>query len=371
LPLPTIDEVVESIAGAPTWDARIAAIRRIPETFGVAQHAEVYSAIASRVYSPSIEPDFAYVHWREEYELAPLEAAYSRANSGTAGFTAVSRGDLARVIATYPETLRIFRLLLGLIIAEFAEACAIVADQFQLKPVGKGTVKGIESGRPCSQSKAETCATVIDLAMKGELFPPAPSETSLRRKLDKPDTAAGWESVRAYATAGVPLPVFLHQRAYGGAFRQLLDATSSRRGDVIEMAVLQLLTDAHIPFLQTGSDNQAAISERFGLTVRPAPDFVIFDPRVNALRAMLECKVANDGGTARDKASRFRSLRAEGQRLGGVPVIAVLGGIGWRRSADALGPVVRDTGGRTFTIATLGSLLDVDPFPGLRGLAAP
>ena len=133
---------------------------------------------------------------------------------------------------------------------------------------------------------------------------------------------------------------------------------------MVESAVLQLFNDAGIPFIRTGSHNQADIAARFGLTVRPTPDFVIFDPRMNVLRAMLECKVANDGGTARDKASRFRSLRTEALRLGGVPLIAVLGGIGWRRSADALGPVVRDTDGRTFTIATLGSLL-VDPFPGL------
>jgi hypothetical protein len=34
-------------------------------------------------------------------------------------------------------------------------------------------------------------------------------------------------------------------------------------------------------------------------------------------------------------------------------LFAVLGGIGWRRTADALGPVIRDTDGRTFTLATL------------------
>lgn len=168
----------------------------------------------------------------------------------------------------------------------------------------------------------------------------------------------------------MPLPVFLHQRAYGGAFRQLLDATSSSRGDTIETAVEELFSSANVPFIRTGSNNQAMIAERFGLTVRPTPDFVIYDPRVGALRAMLECKIANDGGTARDKASRFRSLRAEAQRLGGIPVIAVLGGIGWRRTADALGPVVRDTDGRTFTVATLGALLQVDPFPTLTGLGS-
>ena len=179
--LPTVDEVVESVAAAPSWDARIAVIRRIPETFGTGQQAAVYSAIASRIYSPSIEPDFAYVHWRDDYELAPIEDAYRKAYSATAGFTAVTRHALQQAIISHPESLRVFRLLLGLIVAEFAEACSMIADQFQLTPVGKGTIKSIESGRRCTDKRAITCATVIDLAMSGELFPPAPAETNLCR----------------------------------------------------------------------------------------------------------------------------------------------------------------------------------------------
>jgi len=31
--------------------------------------------------------------------------------------------------------------------------------------------------------------------------------------------------------------MFLHQRLYGGAFRQILDATSTKRGDLIEEEV--------------------------------------------------------------------------------------------------------------------------------------
>lgn len=82
---------------------------------------------------------------------------------------------------------------------------------------------------------------------------------------------------------------------------------------------------------------------------------------------MLECKGANDGGTARDKAARFRALRVEATRLGGVPLFAILAGLGWTRTSDALGPVVRDTDGRVFTIPTLQAMLSVQPFPGLAG----
>ena len=68
---------------------------------------------------------------------------------------------------------------------------------------------------------------------------------------------------------------------------------------------------------------------------------------------MLECKGTNNGGTARDKALRFERLRDESIRLDGIPLLAVLGGIGWARVNDTLAPVVRDTDGRVFTISTL------------------
>jgi hypothetical protein len=262
-------------------------------------------------------------------------------------------------------------LLLGLTGAEFSEASLLVGEELNLPPVSKSTVKNGEERGRIRPAAAATCAAVIDLAMSGTLFPKERDTGAVRVKLEKPDTARGWESVREYATNGVPLAVFLHQRHYGGAFRQLLDATSGKRGDLLEDPVQDLFLQAGIPHVRTGADNQAAVAEQFGVTVRPAPDFVVFDNRSITLRAILECKGANDGGTARDKAARFRSLRAESQRLGGVPVFAVLGGIGWRRTADALGPVIRDTDGRAFTLATLTEMLETEPFPALRGLAEP
>ena len=223
-----------------------------------------------------------------------------------------------------------------------------------------------------STAEAQTCAAAVDLLMRRDpaLFPLPPEGSTLRLKIEKPDTANGWETVRQYAM-GVPLPVFLHQRAYGGAFRQVLDATSTDRGNLVEDPIERLFVREGVPFVRTGRRDQAAIAARWGLTVRPAPDFVLFDNRSDTLRGILECKGANDGGTARDKAARFRALRAEAQRLGGIPLFAVLSGIGWRRTADALGPVVRDTDGRVFTLATLDGILETEPVRSLRGLTVP
>ncbi len=330
----------------------------------MAHHQGVYADIAERVYVPSLAPDFGYVHWREEYELEPLAAAYSAAETATSGFVNVSSPELATILRETPTVLRVFRLMLGLTSGEFAEATAMVT----LHGLGRARIGAIESGATPTGVQAEACAAVIDQMMQGVLF--APGVSPLRTKLEKPDTALGWDSVRSYAREGVPLAVLLHQRHYGGAFRQLLDATSSLRGDLLEDPVEELLFGAGIPFIRTGAHNQADIERRFGLTVRPAPDFVVFDDRTETLRAVLECKGANDGGTARDKAARFGNLRAEANRLGGVPLFAVLGGVGWRRTNDALGPVVRDTDGRVFTLATMADMLTVEPLPDLAGRLA-
>jgi hypothetical protein len=344
--------VAVAVAAEPTWDGRVRRIRRIPEEHGTAQQVEIYSAIAGTVYLPHLTPDFAYLFWREDYELAPLVAAYEQAHSLTEGFTRVSVEDLARTLTAAPATLEVFRLMLGYIEREFGALCALVAEERKM-PVRAPVTK----------------ATVIDLVMRGEMFPALPSDAELRPKIDKPDTAAGWESIRRYATDGVPLSMFLHQRAYGGAFRQLQDATSERRGNQLEEPVEALFIEEAIPHIRTGSDNQEMIATQFGLTVRPAPDFVVFDETTGNLRAMLECKLVNDGGTAKEKAARFKALRTEANRLGGVPLFAVLGGLGWRRLPDAFGPVVRDTDGRVFSLATLSEILDCDPFPPLRQTA--
>jgi hypothetical protein len=198
--------------------------------------------------------------------------------------------------------------------------------------------------------------------MDGTLFGDPPGD--FKAKQQKPDTVDGWHTVRQYATQGVPYGIFLHQRHYGGAFRQVLDATSELRGDLIEDAVQALFDTYGIPYIRTGSHNQVEIAARFEVTVLPAPDFVVYD-QTDTLRALLECKGANDGGTARDKALRFERLHDESVRLGGIPLIAVLAGLGWTRVNDTLGPVVRDCDGRVFSVSNLAEMLTVAPFPSL------
>ncbi len=269
-------EVIAGIVSATTVNERVRLIRQVPEKFGKAEHQEIYSEIAKAVYVKDLSPDFAFVHWREDYELEDIERAYTAACEQTRIFENTSPQVVAATILEYPATLRIFRLLLGLTTQEFAAATLIVASQTGQKPILNGTVKNIEIGKPISRVAAALAATVIDQAMQGQLFGNPPK--GLRSKIDKPDTRNGWQTVRLFARERVPLEVFLHQRHYGGSFRQLLDATSSLRGDVVEQAVEELFSANGIQFVRTGSSNQSMIARKFSLTLKPAPDFVIHDP---------------------------------------------------------------------------------------------
>lgn len=357
------DAVAGEVAAAIDWNARVAILRRIPEAFSIGVQPDLYARIAEQVYVPDLAPDFAYARWREEYELAPVREAYRLAHEHTAGFTKTDFESLTATISARPQILLVFRLLLGLTALEFVAVTQAAAERHGFKALTSHRLRNLEAGSACSRDTARCCAWVVDKGMRGELFGRLESSI-LRPKIDKPDTQEGWTTVQRYATEGVPLDVFLHQRHYGGSFRQLGEATSSRRGDLLKDAVEELLQKAGVAFLRTDPAPRETIMRRFGLTVRPVVDFVILDGS-ETLRALVKCEIANDGEAAREKADRFNNLRYEASRLGGVPLFAVLAGLGWSRTDDALGPVVRDTEGRVFTLLTLVDLLLVQPFPEL------
>ncbi len=362
-----IRNTITRVAEAGSWDQRIAQIRLIPLNHGTNEHPRIYAEIARLLYVPHLAADFAYIHEDHFYGRKYFEQVYADAFSATEGFTKVTEDKLTSVIEDNPRTLLVFRTITGLTKGEFAHATIMAGKPISLKPLKQNKVDAMErNGTATTHEQAKVAAKTISQVIDGSLFGVPPGD--LVSKQAKPDTENGWKSVKLFAADGVPFSLFLHQRHYGGAFRQILDATSKKRGDLIEDAVEALFMENGIPYIRTGSANQGEIAARFEVRVTPAPDFVVFD-NSDTLRAILECKGTNDGGTARDKALRFAKLRGESNRLGGTPLIAVLGGIGWARVNDALGPVVRDTDGRVFTLSTLSAMLEVAPFPSLIGLA--
>lgn len=364
--MPSIRETIDSIISAQTWDQRVIKMRSIPLNHGTNVHPEIHATIAKELYVPQLAPDFAYIHQAEFYDVDFFKAAYDISFRETNAFTETSIAKITQVLLDFPSTLLVFRTITGLTKQEFAYSTELISENVCIDPISSAKVDGMEQRNQIpKKEQAQIIAMTLSKIMDGSLFGSPPGDVV--SKQDKPDTENGWDSVSKMAKEGVPFHFFLHQRHYGGSFRQILDATSTKRGDIIEDAVEQLFGSNGIPYIRTGSHNQSEIAQRFEVRVTPAPDFVVFDLSGN-LKAMLECKTINDGGTARDKALRFERLRDEATRLGGIPLIAVLGGLGWKRVNDALGPVVRDTEGRVFTLKTLNQMIEVAPFPQLVNL---
>lgn len=361
------DTTVARIVDAVTWDQRVAAIRLIPQRHGTAEHAKIYAEIARRLYVEHLTPDFAFVNKAPFYEEPYFREVYRSAHQLTRGFRDVDESQLVTALIQDSRIMLVLRTITGLLRNEFSSATKLISEPLGLRPLSGTRIDAMERrGSNLTPEVALVAARTVSRILDGSLF--ADAVGNVRSKQDKLDTRRGWDSVRDLADSGVPFAMFLHQRHYGGPFRQIADATSALRGDVIEDAVEQLFRINGVRYIRTGSHNQADIERRFEITVRPAPDFVVYDDS-GSLRAMLECKAISDGGTARDKAPRFERLKDEAGRLGGVPLIGVLGGIGWTRVNDTLGPVIRDTDGRVFTLATLPQMMTVAPFPSLAGLA--
>jgi hypothetical protein len=363
--VPSTSSTIQNVVDAGNWDQRVARVRLIAQNHAPADLPAIYGEIARQVYVPHLAPDFAYIHDASFYDRPYFAEVYASAIAATEGFTRVDELSLMHAIQDDPRRLLVVRTILGLTKDEFAHCTALVAESMGTKKLSGSKVSSCEQGgTPLTDDQARLLARTVTEVMQGSLFGEPPGEDLRTKQRAKIDTHDGWESVQALHNNGVPYIDLLHQRHYGGAFRQITDATSTRRGDLLEDAVEQLFNEAGVPHIRTGSHNQGEIEERFEIVVRPAPDFVVFD-NAGALRAMLECKLVSDGGTARDKALRFDKLREESKRLGGIPLLAVLGGMGWSRVNDTLGPVVRNTDGRVFTLATLPQMLTVSPFPTL------
>jgi hypothetical protein len=364
-----LDTLATRVVEGP-WPDRITAVRRVPDEFPGKEHPTVYAEIARRFYAPQLAPHFHLVPWPEAYrDRDGFERAYEAARVATDDFAKTDPETIAAAIEAQPRTLRIFRLIMGYTPKELADT----VSAFEGVAIGDASIARLEEGGQVTgriASALPALGRVITGVIGGEgghLISEELREAGFRGKSDKPDTEMGWRSVHRFAVEGVPYRELLYQRFYGGAFRQLQDAGGSLKGDLLENATESVFKEHRVPYVRTLPGTQATAGARFGISVHPAPDFILHDG--SSARGLLECKSAGDGGTARDKAGRFSNLRIEAQRLGGIPVLAVLEGLGWRRVNDALGPVVRDCDGRVFTTANLDEMLEVDPVRDLVGTA--
>jgi hypothetical protein len=168
-------------------------------------------------------------------------------------------------------------------------------------------------------------------------------------RLDKVDTSAGVASVRPLADLGVPYPMLLYERFLGRPFAGHRDSVSELVGDVVESAIEDVLSRRGVSYRKTKR------AERI-MGFDQAPDFIVpdeFNPAV-----VIEAKLTEDDGTARDKVTRvqrLRTLRDENKLE--YDVVACIAGRGFKVRRNDMRRLLVATNGMVFTLATIDQLV--------------
>jgi hypothetical protein len=172
-------------------------------------------------------------------------------------------------------------------------------------------------------------------------------------RLDKADTKAGLSTVRTMAELGVPYAMLLYERFLGRPFAGHRDSVSELVSDVMESAIEDVLSKAGISYRKT---KRAASIVGFD----QAPDFIIpseFNPQV-----VIEAKITEDDGTARDKVTRVQHLdrlsrQGQSSNQPGFEVIACIGGRGFGVRREDMRKLLYATKGKVFTFNLLDRLV--------------
>ncbi len=278
------------------------------------------------------QPSFHYIPRGDTMaDESDFDIAYGCLAEHTDDFAAVSEDTLIRALTEKPAVLAPLRMILGFTYNELSWAMKLTRAGTTTSGT---TLRNFERGPEPERMTArrsemiETIAATACAVMDRSILQiPESARRFFHSKLDKQDTVKGWQAVAvAVAAGGVPYSALLYQRYVGGVWRQIQDAYSEVKGDnLLEQPIADLFDSNGISYYRsgTGASGATATDRRFGLA--PGPDFVLPEESPTVI---IESKVAEDGGTARDKAARIKNA-SEAAKARGLLPCAVIDGKGW------------------------------------------
>jgi len=291
-------------------------------------------------------------------EYSVFERGYEALKSATAGFAQFDPNKVLSVTISEPICIVVLRSMLGFTPPEWGyvatERTGISVTQgfirsldrkVRMAPEAQLSTKGVTKAR--LQAMIQTACQLLTAGV------PDVKSDQLHR-LDKADTKYGIESIRNLAGIGVPYAMLLYERFLGRPFAGHRDSVSDLIGDSLESAIEDVLSAAGVSFRKT---KRAERIEGFDQT----PDFIIpseFNPQV-----IIEAKITEDDGTARDKVTRIQhlgelSLAGRSKDNPKYEVIACIGGRGFGVRREDMKKMIIATRGKVFTANTLNRLVD-------------
>lgn len=322
-------------------------VRRNPDVYVDA----VFSCLQSEFLTLPKGPDFL------EYRV--FAQGYEALKKATNDFRNLEPDGIIDLIYRIPISLIVLRTILGFTPPEWAH----VASEESHTEVPQGAARSIERKirtapiRPMRTRTGITADRIRALVVTGcELLqagaPGVPD--NLIHRLSKADTAEGVGSIQHVADFGVPYSMLLYERYLGRSFAAHRDSVSELIGDVLESAIEKTLHSRGISFRKTGRAERIPGFDQ-------APDFVIpdeFRPEV-----VIEAKVTEDDGTARDKVTRVQHLQMLAMK--GRPadrprfeVVAAISGRGFKVRREDMKKLLLATQGKVFTLQNLNRLVE-------------
>ncbi len=291
-------------------------------------------------------------------EYSVFERGYESLKAATDGFSRFEPEELLPVVFSKPISVVVLRSMLG------------------FTPPEWGYVTTQRTGIAVSQGFARSIDRKVRMAPEIELIPGNKSFVRLKamvdaacqllvngvpdvpgdqlHRLDKADTSRGVDSIQNLTRIGVPYAMLLYERFLGRPFAGHRDSVSEIIGDSLESAIEDELVKAEVSYRKT---KRAERIEGFDQT----PDFIVpseFNPQI-----IIEAKITEDDGTARDKVTRIQhlgelSLTGRTERNPRFQVVACIGGRGFGVRREDMKKMILATRGKVFTANTIDRLVD-------------
>jgi len=293
-------------------------------------------------------------------EYPRFQEAYETLKRATRDFREVQPTRVWDALLADSLSLVVLRCILGMTPPEWAALAASDSDlpitqSFARSLDGKVRTEKEHLAR-LNHRKAATLERVdamVDTACRHIVAGVTERAPDTLHRLDKVDTAEGLASVRRAADFHVPYAMLLYERLLGRPFASHRDAISELVGDVMESAVEAELNAHGVSFRKTKRAERVPGFDQ-------APDFIT--PDEYAPTVVIEAKITNDDGTARDKFTRIIHLVEQSrQRLArgeaGFEVIACIDGRGFGIRREDMRRLLLALDGKVFTLATLKDLV--------------
>lgn len=323
-------------------------------------------AYVDAVFS-SLASEFLIMPKGEGFLEYPVFASgYEALKSATEGFSQFTAPRVFNAVLECPVVLIVLRTILGFTPLEWA----YIASSRKGVDVPQNAARSLDRNirttpdrplKPGTATRARIIAlveTACELIEEG--CPDVPPDRLHR--FCKADSLDGLSSVRQLAGLGAPYAMLLYERFLGRPFAGHRDSVSELVGDGLECAIEEQLVSAGVTFRKTKRAERLAGFDQ-------APDFIIPDEFHAAV--IIEAKLTEDDGTARDKATRVIRLcqMSEQRARDGKPtyqVVACLAGRGFGVRREDMRQMIFHTKGKVFTPKTLDRIVECTALAGFR-----